>query len=120
MLYLSSYREILDSGLICVQDSLKSSVDHAGYSGLDTALLHLFTIYGLPSEPNLLVLNGIDVPASGVTWNVHTKVGMACELNPSATHYFQTLSIALSIYHLPPSPSLSLSHTGTGCQCVTD
>jgi lysosomal alpha-glucosidase len=56
------------------KDSVTSSVEHLGYSGLSQATLHLFTIYGLPHQPQSVKLNDIDIRTSDVTWNGDTKV----------------------------------------------
>jgi lysosomal alpha-glucosidase len=54
--------------------NLSSSVKRSGYTELDNAMLHLFTIYGLPSQPVSVVLNNTPVPESDVEWNGDTKV----------------------------------------------
>ena len=63
--------------LIEMQGNLSSSLPHSGYPGLDTAVLHLFTIYGLPAQPAVVSLNNTPVPAADVEWNADTKVGVA-------------------------------------------
>lgn len=55
-------------------DSLTSSLQHSGYSRLDTATLNVIKVYGFPRQPKSLSLNGTEVPNNDVEWNGDTKV----------------------------------------------
>ena len=75
---------------LVLQDSLTSRVERSGFGGLDDATLHLFTIYGLPSQPESLTLNGTNVTNEDVTWHGDTKVGayihITCLTCPKSWH----------------------------------